>query len=178
MQVGHNFADQLEPMGHLGDFLRTTNHRDLMITPNKYWIHLSPVGSTCFCPLESQSQMCLAGQISGLPFTGEHLSSISSLPLPGIVLEWVFILRTYFIREIAKTENRKETTMETNRFSFLERKWVYIGMPHSWNNLNVERIREKWFFQFTKKMFSQVSEWKFKPSPSNFFVWYSELIFA
>ena len=124
------------------------------------------------------SEMCLAGQISGLPFTGEHLSSISSLPLPGIVLEWVFILRTYFIREIAKTENRKETTMETNRFSFLKRKWVYIGMPHSWNNLNVERIREKWFFQFTKKMFSQVSEWKFKPSPSNFFVWYSELIFA
>ena len=95
--------------------------------------------------------MCLAGQISGLPFTGEHLSSISSLPLPGIVLEWVFILRTYFIREIAKTENRKETTMETNRFSFLERKWVYVGMPHSWNDLNVERIREKWFFQFTKK---------------------------
>ena len=51
-------------------------------------------------------------------------------------------------------------------------------MPHSWYNLNVERIREKWFFQFTKKIFSQVSEWKFKPSPSNFFVWYSELIFA
>ena len=73
------------------------------------------------------SEMCLAGQISGLPFTGEHLSSISSLPLPGIVLEWVFILRTYFIREIAKTENRKETTMETNRFSFLERKWVYAA---------------------------------------------------
>ena len=97
------------------------------------------------------SEMCLAGQISGLPFTGEHLSSISSLPLPGIVLEWVFILRTYFIREIAKTENRKETTMETNRFSFLERKWVYVGMPQSWNDLNVERIREKWFFQFTKK---------------------------
>ena len=128
-------------LGHLGDFLGTTNHPYLMIIPKKYWEHTRqylfllirvtksfPYICCTINEFESNwSEMCLAGQISGLPFTGEHLSSISSLPLPGIVLEWVFILRTYFIREIAKTENRKETTMETNRFSFLERKRVYAA---------------------------------------------------